>query len=112
MANFKKFITLLVKELPKQVAMNVTNKAKVEILQAPVWINMDEVVVVQKIGLFECDENSDMRKYLTEHNIKDLYILYTSTFHYLNIIGPLGDGDRYFDTILEPTVQVYYGSLS
>lgn len=102
--NFKKFITLLAKELPKQVGMNVNNRAKVEILSVPVWINVDEIVCVQKQGLFECNENSDMRKYLTEHNIKDLYILSGKGFNLVNVVGPFNDGDGYFDTILQPTV--------
>lgn len=104
MTNFKKFITLWVKELPKQVTMNVNNRAKVEILPVPVWINMDEVTCIQRMPLFKCDEDSDMRKYLTEHNIKDLYILSGRGFNFLNIVGPLNNGDEYFDILLEPTI--------
>lgn len=102
--NFKKFITLLVKKLPKQVGMNANNGAKVEILPTPVWINIDEIVCVQKVALFKCDEDSDICKYLTEHNIKDLYILSGKGFTLINVVGPLGNGEGYFDTILEPTI--------
>lgn len=102
--NFKKFITLRVKELQKQVGINTNNGAKVEILQTPVWINIDEIVCVQKMALFKCDEDSDIRKYLTEHNIKDLYILSGYGFNPVTVVGPLGNGEGYFDTILEPTV--------
>lgn len=104
MAEFKKFITLWVKELPKQVGMNANNRAKVEIVPTPVWINIDEIVCVQKIALFKCDKDSDMSKYLTEHNIKDLYILSGKGFSLVNVIGPLGNGDDYFDTMLQPTI--------
>lgn len=102
--NFKKFITLWVKELPKQVGIKADNGAKVEILPTPVWINIDEIVCVQKVALFKCDEDSDIRKYLTEHNIKDLYMLSGKGFNLINVVGPLGNGEGYFDTILEPTV--------
>ena len=102
--NFKKFITLWVKDLPKQIGMNVNNGAKVEISPVPVWVNIDKVVCVQKQALFECDKDSDMRKYLTEHNIKDLYILSGIGFNLVNVVGPLGNGDEYFDTILQPTI--------
>jgi hypothetical protein len=104
MANFKKFTTLLVKELPKQIGMNVNNGAKVEILPVPTWIDMDEVIGVQRRGFFECDENSDIRKYMTEHNIKDLYTLLLKRFTLINVIGPFNSGDKYFDTVLEPTI--------
>lgn len=104
MAEFKKFVTLWVKELPKKVGMNNNNESKVEILPVPVWINMDEITCVQKQGLFKCNEDSDMRKYLTEHNIKDLYILSGKGFNLVNVVGPLGNGDDYFDTILQPTI--------
>jgi hypothetical protein len=104
MANFKKFITLLVKESPKQVGINANNEAKVEILPVPVWIDMDECVGVQKKPLFKCDEDSGIHKYLKEHNIKDLYILILKRYTIANVIGPLNDGDKYFDTVLEPTI--------
>lgn len=104
MKNFKKFITLSVKELPKQVGMNANNGAKVEILQLPVWVNVDEIICVQKQGLFKCNKDSDIHKYLAEHNIKDLYILSGKGFSLINIVGPFNDGDKYFDTILEPTI--------
>jgi len=104
MANFKKFIALSVKELPKQVGINVNNGTKVEILSLPVWINIDDIICVQKKGLFKCDENSDIHKYLTENNIKDLYILSGKGFIIHNIVGPFNSGDKYFDTILEPTI--------
>lgn len=102
--NFKKFITLWVKELPKQVGMNTNNGAKVEILPVPVWINVDEIVCVQKMALFKCDEDSDARKYLTKHNIKDLYMLSGKGFNLANVVGPLGNGEDYFDAILQPTI--------
>lgn len=102
MGNFKKFITLWVKDLKPQVGLTPGGKMHSEVIQKPVWVDMDNVVCIQEQAIFESKENEDLRNYLKEHNIDSLFIFHGKGFILANVIEPVGKG--YFDILLKPTI--------
>lgn len=113
--NFKKFISLFVKELPKTVGMGAKDGSRYEIVSEPIWIDIDNVCCVYKQPLYKHKENTELRKYLKEHNISNLYVIIGKTsvweILWVHLIMEMHILIRYYNLLFRSTMVVLLGPI-